>query len=81
LKLKTHPLNVQLPPPLLLFYRRRLDKEGIKFGEQAVGVNKLSSIMKTMCSKACIEGYYTNHSGKRTCATTLYQAGKMKRNS
>jgi hypothetical protein len=24
------------------------DKGGIKFGEQAVGVNKLSSIMKTM---------------------------------
>jgi integrase len=22
-----------------------------------------------------IEGYYTNHSGKGTCATTLYQAG------
>jgi hypothetical protein len=58
-----------------VFYRRRLDKGGIKFGEQAVGVNKLSSIMKTMCSKAGIEGYYTNHSGKRTCATTLYQAG------
>ena len=58
-----------------VFYRRPLDKGGIKFGEQAVGVNTLSSIMKTMCSEAGIEGYYTNHSGKRTCATTLYKAG------
>ena len=31
--------------------------------------------MKTMCTEAGIEGYFTNHSGKRTCATTLYQRG------
>lgn len=58
------------------FYRRPLDsKNGVKFGEQPIGVNKLSSIMKTMCADAGVEGYFTNHSGKRTCATTLYQAG------
>lgn len=57
------------------FYRRPLDKGSIKFGEQSVGVNKLSNIMKTMCAEAGIDGYFTNHSGKRTCATTLYQAG------
>ncbi|CAC5393680.1 unnamed protein product [Mytilus coruscus] len=56
------------------FYRR-LDKGSIKFGEQSVGVNKWSNIMKTMCAEAGIDGYFTNHSGKRTCATTLYQAG------
>ena len=58
------------------FYCRPLDsKDGtLKFGEQAMGVNKLSSVMKTMCSGAGIQGYFTNHSGKRTCATTLYQA-------
>ena len=37
-----------------VFYSRPLDKGGIKFGEQAVGVNKLSSIMKTMCSEVGI---------------------------
>ncbi|CAC5398682.1 unnamed protein product [Mytilus coruscus] len=58
-----------------VFYRRPLDKGSIKFGEQSVGVNKLSNIMKTMCAEAGIEGYFTNHSGKRTCATTLYQTG------
>ncbi|CAG2232883.1 unnamed protein product [Mytilus edulis] len=57
------------------FYRRPLDKGGIKFGEQSVGVNKLSNIMKTMCAEAGIDRYFTNHSGKRTCATALYQAG------
>ncbi|CAG2226667.1 unnamed protein product [Mytilus edulis] len=55
------------------FYRRPLDKGSIKFGEQSVGVNKLSNIMKTMCAEAGIDGYFTNNSGKRTCATTLYQ--------
>ncbi|CAG2250785.1 unnamed protein product [Mytilus edulis] len=57
------------------FYRRPLDKGSIKFGEQSVGVNQSSNIMKTMCAEAGIDGYFTNHSGKRTCATTLYQAG------
>jgi len=31
--------------------------------------------MKTMCAEAGITGNFTNHSGKRTCATQLYQAG------
>lgn len=34
--------------------------------------------MKTMFSEAGIPGYYTNHSGKHTLATTLYQAGVPK---
>lgn len=58
------------------FYRRPLEsKFGVKFGEQPMGVSKLSGIMKAMCADAGIEGYFTNHSGKRTCATALYQAG------
>ena len=31
--------------------------------------------MKEMCQKAGLVGSYTNHSGKRTCATSLYKAG------
>ena len=31
--------------------------------------------MKEMCQKAGLVGNYTNHSGKRTCATSLYKAG------
>ena len=28
-----------------------------------------------MCAEAGLEGNFTNHSGKRTCASTLFQAG------
>lgn len=58
------------------FYRQPLEKGcEIKFSSQPLGVNKLSSIMKSMCFEAGIEGYFTNHSITRTCATSLYQAG------
>lgn len=60
------------------FYRRPLENgpdNELRFIQQPIGLNKLSSIMKTMFSEAGIPGYYTNHSGKRTLATTLYQAG------
>ncbi|XP_045167184.2 uncharacterized protein KIAA1958 homolog [Mercenaria mercenaria] len=59
------------------FYRRPLNKsEGhLRYGEQVVGINKLKTFMKDICSSAGLEGRYTNHSGKKTCATTLYQGG------
>ena len=60
------------------FYRRPLEngpENELRFSQQPIGLNKLSVIMKTMFAEAEIEGYFTNHSGKRTLATTLYQAG------
>ncbi|XP_061187163.1 uncharacterized protein LOC133195333 [Saccostrea echinata] len=60
------------------FYRRALENgpdNELRFSQQAIGVNKLAAIMKTMFLEAGIPGYFTNHSGKRTLATTLYQAG------
>lgn len=47
----------------------------LRYGEQPVGVNKLKHFMKTICDKAGLKGNYSNHSGKRSCATSLYQAG------
>ncbi|XP_021365175.1 uncharacterized protein LOC110457980 [Mizuhopecten yessoensis] len=47
---------------------------GRKFGTQPIGVNKLNAIVKNMCKEARFEGKFLNHYGKRTCATTLYQA-------
>ena len=38
-------------------------------------MNKLESMLKTICKDAGIEGNFTNQSGKSTCATHLYQAG------
>lgn len=60
------------------FYRRPLENgpdNELRFSQQPIGLNKLASIMKSMFSEAGIPGYYTNHSGKRTLATTLYLAG------
>lgn len=57
------------------FYRRPLMGNGIRYGEQPVGVNKLKNLMKIICKRGGLEGNYSNHSGKRTCATQLYMAG------
>ena len=46
-----------------------------RFSSQVVGVNKLSNTIKTMCAEAGLRGNYSNHSGKRTCATSLYHCG------
>ncbi|XP_033762112.1 LOW QUALITY PROTEIN: uncharacterized protein LOC117343738 [Pecten maximus] len=57
------------------FYRRALPGTPPRFGNQPEGVNKLRNLMKIICARAGLSGNYTNHSGKRTCATQLYIAG------
>lgn len=47
----------------------------MRYGEQVLGVNKLKGLMKEIAGNAGLEGNFTNHSGKRTCAIQLYQAG------
>ena len=44
-----------------------------KFSKQVVGSNKLAKIISGMCKVAGIPSRKTGHSGKETCATTLYQ--------
>ena len=48
------------------FYRRPLSGSPPRYGMQAVGVNKLKSMMKIICERTGLKGSYTNHSGKRT---------------
>ena len=58
------------------FYCRPLPDDGSgipRYGKQPVGRNKLSQIIPQMCKEAGIEGRKTGHSGKVTCATTLYR--------
>lgn len=43
-----------------------------RFGKQAVGRNTLAQLIPEMCKAAGIPGRKTGHSGKVTCATTLY---------
>ena len=62
------------------FYRRPL-AVGIRYGEQVLGINKIKGLMKEITGKAGLVGNFTNHSGKRTSATQLYQAGWMNKRS
>ena len=58
------------------FYFRPLpnDYSGLlRFGKQAVGKSMLGRLIPEMCKAAGIQGHKTDHSGKVTCATTLYQ--------
>ncbi|KAK3106549.1 hypothetical protein FSP39_022412, partial [Pinctada imbricata] len=60
------------------FYRRPLAASGsvsVRYGEQVLGINKLKGLMKEITGKAGLQGNFTNHSGRRTCATQLYHAG------
>ena len=62
------------------FYRRPFESTepgDIKFGKQPVGINTLSKYLWSMCItvQIDIEGRrFSNHSGKVTCATTLYES-------
>ncbi|KAI8496541.1 hypothetical protein Bbelb_258400 [Branchiostoma belcheri] len=68
-----------LPEKSGRFYRRPLAKsEFPKFSIQPVGVNKLSTYMKSMCIAAGISldgRRITNHSGKVTLATQMWEDG------
>ncbi|XP_061176185.1 uncharacterized protein LOC133185143 [Saccostrea echinata] len=60
------------------FYRRPLPPLGdvkIRYSHQNVGINKLKNFMKVIAEKGDLSGNFTNHSGKRTCATQMYIAG------
>ncbi|CAC5395219.1 unnamed protein product [Mytilus coruscus] len=57
------------------FYRRplpALPRRLIGFSNRNVGVNKLKTFMKSIYEKVGLIGHYTNHSGKLTCVTQLY---------
>ena len=44
------------------------------FQDKPMGVNKLQQIVKILCKKGGLPGYYTNHSLRATAATRLYHA-------
>ncbi|XP_071123986.1 uncharacterized protein KIAA1958-like [Mytilus edulis] len=56
------------------FYKRPL-RDSLRFSKQNLGINKLENLMKTICNKAGLSGNFTNHTGKCTCATTMFQSG------
>ena len=57
------------------FYRRLIKNSSPpKFSRQWLGRNTLATIVKSFCIKAGFTGNYTNHSGKVTCATSLFRS-------
>ncbi len=56
------------------FYRKPLHDNPLKFSKQVIGKNKLGGLVKEMCTRAGFSGNYTNHSGKVTCATELFNS-------
>ena len=57
------------------FYRRPLAGSTLRFSAQPIRENTFRNLMREMTKAAGITGNFTNHSGKRTCATQLFQAG------
>ena len=54
------------------FYRKPLD--GMKFSKQVIGIHTISNYLPKAMKSCGFEGYYTGHSGKVTCATTLFNS-------
>ena len=50
-------------------------KDGNWFSYQSRGRNYLSSMVKTMCLEAGIQGNFSNHSLRASGATELFQSG------
>ena len=68
-------LYFTLIPKTGQFYYRPLPNKGelLRFSHQPIGINTLGQIIPKMCRSAGIEGRKSGHSGKVTCATTLYR--------
>ena len=45
------------------------------YSNQVVGENSIGKVVKTLMADANIEGYFTNHSTRRTGSTRLFRAG------
>ena len=46
---------------------------GSWYSDRPVGSNTLRNVIKELAKKAGLPGFYSNHSLRSTCATTLYQ--------
>ena len=58
----------------MIFCWKPLRDKPPRFGKQVIGKNKLAGMVKEIhvCAKAGFVGNYTNHSGKATWATELF---------
>ena len=49
------------------------------YAEQVVGQNTLGKVIKGIMQNAGVEGFYTNHSARRTGGTRLFRAGVQRK--
>ena len=56
------------------FYLRpkKVAHPSVWYCDQAYGVNKVKGVIKEICKKAGLDGKFTNHSLRATCATRMY---------
>ena len=45
------------------------------YGEQVIGINSIKKVVRNLLGRANIEGYFMNHSLRRTGGSHLFQAG------
>ena len=59
------------------FYLRSLERftPAQWYGEQVVGLNSIRKVIETLAENSGLEGFFTNHSLRRTGITRLFQAG------
>ena len=63
--------------PIDVFYFKPFPKPrpGCWYYNRPIGHNVLRDTVNKLCSSIGAEGYFTNHSLRRTCATRLFQKG------
>ena len=62
--------------PNLYLHSLKHTKPSVWYGSTPLGVNKVRSVVKEMLRNAGLDGFFTNHSLRRTAATRLYHAGE-----
>ena len=66
-------IYLNLIPSSGQFYLRPIGDNPPRFSSQKIGIHKLENIVKDFCTQAGFKGFFTNHSGKVTCATELFK--------
>ena len=62
--------------PNLYLHSMKHPKPHVWYTTSPLGINRVRSVVKDMLKDAGLDGFFTNHSLRRTAATRLFQAGQ-----